>query len=249
MKQRIFWINLLLVAAAVWLGWLLRANWLEARQRERDYLNRRANSVPAAPYQAQPAAPPAVASSYAEVALRTLFSRDRNPNVIVDPPPPPPPPPPVPEFPKAYGVMDLGDGPMIFLSVQAGGRQRPYKQGAVVGPWKIVAIDVDRVTLEWTEQNKTFVKTLDELKDRGGAPAAPTAANYAPAASETVTVQKIEEVKPTGNVNGPGTTSTGSSVKLCNPGDTSPAGAVVDGYRKVVTRTPFGEVCRWEPVQ
>jgi len=247
MKQRILWVNLLLLAVALALGWQLRKNWLEARQREQDYLKRRAQAVGVAAYEAPAASAPASASSYADVALRTLFSRDRNPNVIVDPPPPPPPPPPVPAFPKAYGVIDLGDGPLIFLVGQEGGRQRPYKQGDTLGPWKIAQIETDRVTLEWTEQNKTFVKTLDELKDRAGA-AGQQASSYTPAPSESPRVQPIADIKPTGPVNGPGTTSTGSSVKLCNPGDTSPAGAVVDGYRKIVTRTPFGEVCRWEPV-
>jgi hypothetical protein len=62
-----------------------------------------------------------------------------------------------------------------------------------------------------------------------------------------VITQTIAPIEVKGPVNAPGATS--GQVKLCNPGDTSPAGAVVDGYRKVVTRTPFGEVCRWEPVQ
>jgi hypothetical protein len=49
-------------------------------------------------------------------------------------------------------------------------------------------------------------------------------------------------------VQGPGET-THFGVKLCNPGDTSPVGAVVDGYRKVLSPTPFGSSCLWEPVQ
>jgi hypothetical protein len=34
-------------------------------------------------------------------------------------------------------------------------------------------------------------------------------------------------------------------VKNCKPGDTSPAGTVVDGYKKVIEQTPFGAACRW----
>ena len=30
------------------------------------------------------------------------------------------------------------------------------------------------------------------------------------------------------------------------PGDTTPAGTVQDGMRKVVTKSPFCDVCRWE---
>jgi hypothetical protein len=38
-------------------------------------------------------------------------------------------------------------------------------------------------------------------------------------------------------------------IRLCNPGDTSPEGSVVDGFRKVSSPTPFGSSCLWEPVQ
>jgi hypothetical protein len=34
-------------------------------------------------------------------------------------------------------------------------------------------------------------------------------------------------------------------MKACQPGDTSPAGTVVDGYKKIVEQTPFGPACRW----
>lgn len=247
MKQRIVVINVLLLAMAAWCGWLLRQNWLEARQREREVLARRASALPAAGYQAAALATPAQPAGYADVALRTLFSRDRNPNVVLDPPPPPPPPTPVPAFPKAYGVMDLGSGPLVFLG-QGGGKQRPYRQGEVLGPWKIVKIADEKITLEWTDEKKTFEKTLDELRDRGGASSGEAAASNAGAPPpDAVITQTIAVAKPEGPVNAPGQTS--GQVKLCNPGDTNPAGAVVDGYRKVVIRTPFGEVCRWDPVQ
>ena len=49
-----------------------------------------------------------------------LFSRDRNPTVVLDPPPPPPPPPQMPPLPVAYGVMDLGSGPTAILAEKPG---------------------------------------------------------------------------------------------------------------------------------
>ncbi len=33
--------------------------------------------------------------------------------------------------------------------------------------------------------------------------------------------------------------------KACVPGDTSPAGTVLNGYTKVIEATPFGNACRW----
>ncbi|MBI4876733.1 MAG: hypothetical protein HY822_19020, partial [Acidobacteria bacterium] len=38
-------------------------------------------------------------------------------------------------------------------------------------------------------------------------------------------------------------------MRACQPGDSSPVGTVVDGMRKVVTKTPFSVICRWEPVK
>ena len=37
--------------------------------------------------------------------------------------------------------------------------------------------------------------------------------------------------------------------KTCTPGDSSPAGTVADGYRKVLVATPFGNSCHWEEVK
>jgi hypothetical protein len=37
-------------------------------------------------------------------------------------------------------------------------------------------------------------------------------------------------------------------IKLCQAGDSNPAGTVVDGYRKVIKATPFGGICSWEPL-
>ena len=46
---------------------------------------------------------------------------------------------------------------------------------------------------------------------------------------------------------GPGE-DTGRGYKVCQPNDSTPDDSVVDGYRKVSLRTPFGNACRWDPV-
>ena len=38
-------------------------------------------------------------------------------------------------------------------------------------------------------------------------------------------------------------------VKPCVAGDNQPPGTVVAGYKKVVSQTPFGAACRWEPAK
>lgn len=41
----------------------------------------------------------------------------------------------------------------------------------------------------------------------------------------------------------------GQGYRSCVPGDNSPSGTIVDGYRKVMTKSPFGVSCGWEKSQ
>jgi hypothetical protein len=41
----------------------------------------------------------------------------------------------------------------------------------------------------------------------------------------------------------------GLGYRSCAPGDNSPGGTIADGYRKVVTTSPFGVSCGWEKIQ
>jgi hypothetical protein len=146
----------------------------------------------------------------------------------------------MPSLPVAYGVIDLGEGPMIFLAEKPGGPQKAYKAGDVVGPFKLVSVDRNEVVLDWEgkEVRKPYVDLMDRAALAHRAPG-PTPAKAAPQAEQV----KIEPVKA-----GPGT-DLGATTRACVPGDTTPAGTVENGYRKVVSRTPFGESCRWEAVQ
>src|SRR3974390_1711647 len=76
-----------------------------------------------------------VPAEYIEVAQRTLFSKDRNPNVVVTPPPPPPPPAPMPALPTYTGQMALGE-PVIFLSFP-GVDKKSYHPGDEIGPFTL----------------------------------------------------------------------------------------------------------------
>ena len=119
MKRRILFLNLVLLGAAGLLAYEIRQNWLAAQARERQMLAARPATVTVPAPVATPIPAIASAAGYADLAMRTLFAKDRNPNVIVDPPPAPPPPPPVPPFPYAYGVMDLGDGSTITFGLRS----------------------------------------------------------------------------------------------------------------------------------
>ncbi|MCS7316027.1 MAG: hypothetical protein RMI94_11600, partial [Bryobacterales bacterium] len=106
MKRRLLVLNLALAALAALAGWRVRARWLEARHREAMVLGQQVKPLPPPPYAALPAPEPLRAADYIEAAEKMLFSRDRNPTVVVEAPPEKP----LPPLPVLYGVMDLGDG-------------------------------------------------------------------------------------------------------------------------------------------
>jgi hypothetical protein len=64
------------------------------------------------------------------------------------------------------------------------------------------------------------------------------------ASPETVTTPSTGDAKTAR----PGT-GVGEGYRSCVPGDNSPSGTVVDGYRKVMTTSPFGVSCGWEKIQ
>jgi hypothetical protein len=41
----------------------------------------------------------------------------------------------------------------------------------------------------------------------------------------------------------------GGGFRTCVPGDNSPAGTALAGYKKVLAQTMFGQTCHWEPAQ
>src|SRR5437868_2050466 len=116
MNRMILLLNLALVALAGVLAWQMRIRWNNAQVHERDVLTQspRVKQILAPPPPPVLKAP--TPADYVDVAQRTLFARDRNPNVIVDAPPPPPPPPPMPALPHYHGQMSLGT-PIVILSL------------------------------------------------------------------------------------------------------------------------------------
>ena len=245
MKRRIMFLNAVLLSAAGLLAYEIRQNWLAGQARERQMLAARPATVPVPVPPATPVPAMTPAAGYADLAMRTLFAKDRNPNVILEPPPPAPPPPPVPPFPYSYGVMDLGDGPLIAMAPR-GGRQRFYQKGAQVGEFKLLDVRQDSVVLEWS--GKTFEKKLSDLVDRsgGGEEVQRTAG---PAAGPPIYNQAPTPPPIAKGEAAPGGVDIGGGIRSCNAGDTSPTGTVVGGLRKIVTTTPFGSNCRWEPVR
>ncbi|HEY3743271.1 MAG TPA: hypothetical protein VGL53_25670 [Bryobacteraceae bacterium] len=240
MTRRLFYLNALLLLISIGLGTRLRMLWSDARQRE-DMV--RLNGERRLIYRGSAPAPQVQAvnaTAYSDIAMRTLFSKDRNPTVIVDVVPPAPEPP-VPPFPKSNGVMMFGgpDEARVILTEHNGAGQKIYKFGDTVGDWEIVKFDSKTITLKW--HDKEFTKELADLVDNN--PIAPVQATQAPAGGSSAVVVKGDS----GGVPRPDI-PLGNGTKSCAPGDTSPNGTIADGMKKIVVANPFGTSCHWEAV-
>ncbi len=246
MRGRLLVVNLLLLAGCAAAGWRLKTAHEERVRRQREFLQERATAAPAPPLSLpapQPQAPPAM---YLPVAQHLLFHKDRNPDVVIEVAAPKP----VPPLPRYYGMMNFGDGPRVVLAVP-GGPQKSYVPGDEVGDFRLVEVEPDGLVFAW--EDRTIRARFDELRDKSGSPppAEPQRGqlpSVEPAAQQVQPVASVATVNAPEEAKGPGG-EPGAPTRPCQPGDSSPAGAVADGYRKVVRRTPFGPTCYWEKVQ
>jgi len=232
MKKKLLLLDVALLALLALLGGRLREKWLDARKRESVALGQRVTPAPPPPYAVLSAPPPLTPADYAPVAQQMLFSADRNPAVVVVQAPPPEPPPP----PSFYGALNI-DGPMAIMSVTPTSPHKQVRFGEKIGEYTLVKVTRDEVILDW--QGKQVVKKIHELMARQPVEQA------AAAAPAPVAAGAVKDLSPQ-KQSGPGS-DLGAGARSCVPGDTSPAGATMDGLRKVVKASPFGEVCRWEP--
>lgn len=234
-------LNLVLLAVISGAVWRLRVEWLAAQAREQALLKRGVKPAPAPPYSPLPKAEPVLPANFADIAQKMLFSRDRNPTVVVETAPPPPPKP-MPPLPVLRGVMNLGDGPTAIMSEKKGAEPRDFRPGQQVGEFKLVAINNQEIVLNW--DGKEVRKKVDDLIDHSveeSATSASQARSAAPAAASAQPAAPLVQ-------SGPGV-EMGKGLRACVKGDTAPAGTVVDGLKKVVSESPFGQVCRWEAVK
>jgi len=239
MNRKLWLLNILLLALAVFAGWQLRNRWQANKARAAAELGVHVPPIPGPPFTAAPVPPAALPAGYVAIAQKDLFDRSRNPDVIVEKPPAPPPVP-VPPLPVYHGSMDLGDGPEAILSVNAGAPQQATRPGEMIGPFKLVDITRQDLTLEWDGQ--LIRKELDEITHRGGAPQEAGAVGRTEAPAPVVQAQtELPRAK------GPGGEALNGS-RICQPNDTTPFGAVQDGLRKTEIATPFGKTCLWDPV-
>jgi hypothetical protein len=237
LNKKLWLLNLLLAGAAAYGGVQLRKEWHSAKDREKTKLGRPVDPGPTPVWRPLPAEQPVLAASYGPVAQKFLFDRERNPNVVVEVKAPPPPPP-MPALPIFRGMMELPSRPPVaFLSVTAEGAQQAVHPGEPIGQFKLLAVNSEEITFEWNGQKVT--KRVDEMP-RSAAP--PPEAQVA-SATTTATPAAPPPPPPTG----PGAL-TPFGTRDCSLKDGHNDGDMVDGYKKVVHHTPFGENCSYDPV-
>ena len=187
MNRRLVLLNLALLALAGALVWTLRTNWLAAQARERAVLQRKvaAKAVLAPP--ALPGVKTVAPAEYIDVAGKMLFSKDRNPTVVVEAPKPAPEPV-MPALPSYHGQMAF-DEPVILLSTSSNAAQRSYHAGEQVGDFKLVSFDAARVAFEW--KGKNVERKLEELRPKETATQASAQATAPASASAASTVRSV----------------------------------------------------------
>jgi hypothetical protein len=241
LKPKLIALNLMLAAGVLVIGWQARVRWQEWQAQRKANLNVRIRTVnpPTVAPVPKPEAPTAV--KYADVATKNLFAVDRNPTVIIDPPPPAPPPKPMPPLPVVYGTMGLPSGIKAIMAAKPGETSVAVRTGDTIGEFKILALSPQKVTFEWNE--KQVERRIEDLADRSGpaanvaqGPAAPTPGPAAPAPQPAA--QSTNSNPSVGVV-------LTATERACRPGESSPAGTVADGYKKTITLSPFGAICRW----
>ena len=247
MNRKIILLNVVLLAMAGWLCWTLRAKWLELHRHEHTVL---AASVRARPGFQQPpiqATKPFAPTEYNDVVQNDVFSKDRNPNVIIDPPPAPPPappPPPMPDLPAYYGTMAFFGDPVILLSLPKG-PQKKYHAGDKVGPFKLVSFDREKVVFDW--DGKIVERKPEDLKEKESVQQQAETAD--PVQPKFVPVKLIPDPPPNApKISEKIGADNGGGVHMCVAGDTTPPGTIIDGYKKVVTMNMFGATCMWQSV-
>jgi hypothetical protein len=268
-NKKVLLLNLALLALAGLLLWQLRLRRQQAEMHERAVLLKNAQArvvlAPPAPAPVPPVAP----SEYIDSVQKMLFSKDRNPNVIVDPPPAPkpaPPPPPMPALPRYYGQIHFGGDPVVILSTATSSAQKSYAVGEKITvddpackniekeypgicDFKLLAFDKDSITFEWNGQD--VEKKLNDLKSKDAPPQQVAAAPPPPPAQQANAVTSIGGAASSANNPPPAVgNDMGGGLHACtNPDDGSPSGTVVGGYRKVINQGLMGKSCYWEQVK
>jgi hypothetical protein len=237
-NSKLIAVNVGLAAALALIAWQGRVRWEEAKAERRANLNQPIRHI-TPPRPVPDAKPEGVqAAKYADVATKNLFSKDRNPTVVVEAPKVEAPKP-MPPLPVVYGVLTLSSGTKAIMAEKSGATSKSVRAGDAIGDFKILAMDSSKVTFEW--DGKPVERNIDDLVDHSGATVAAGVGSAGPAAPPPK-----PDAPPTAAALGADNGTTEAPTKACIPNEKSAIGSVVDGYRKTGVMTPFGMMnCLW----
>ena len=243
-------LNILLVLALGAIVWQARSSWQQAQTKRRNNLSVKVKPLPAPPITPAPKPDAAPATKYADVAMKDLFSKDRNPTVVIEPPKIEPPKK-MPPLPVVYGVLGLPSGTKAIMAEKAGAGSRSVHAGDTIGEFTIAALDPQNVTFNW--DGKQISRKIEDLIDRSNTPGTAGAQSAAVQPGANSNAPPAQAAPPPPNSGqpvapGPGK-PTGGGIYACLPGDASPSGTVVNGLKKSSVPTPFGPICNWTAVQ
>jgi hypothetical protein len=240
MNPKIIALNVVLLAIVVYAGVTFRREVQMAKARQLAIIQASVQpvSTPVVTPLSYPA--PAAATAYTAVATRNLFHPSRNPDIPIEVPiVPPAPPKPMPALPAYRGAMNLAEEPVALLAL-GNAPTKPVQIGEQIGPFKLVDFNTVDITFEWDGQ--IVRRTLEHLSD------------HSARASVTSTVETVRIAAPAPVAApvipqplGPGP-MTPRGTATCLPNDSTPAGTVQNGLKKVMIPTPFATACLWEPV-
>jgi hypothetical protein len=244
LKAKLILLNVLLVVALGAVAWQARNQLKRAKANRRGNLNVQLMPLPTPPLTPAPKPDAAPAMKYADVATKDLFSKDRNPTVVIEPPKVEPPKK-MPPLPVVYGVLGLSSGTKAIMSEKAGAAGKPVRAGDTIGEFRIAALTPETVTFDW--DSKQISRKIEDLIDRsGGAPAGGAAAS----GGQPGAAVAVQQTSAPAIVAGPGKEVPGQASRPCVPGDPSPPGTVVNGYKKTGVYGPMGLMaCSWVPNQ
>jgi len=211
-------LNLALLALAGALVWTLRTNWLAAKARERAVLQRKVAARAVLPPPALPAVKAVAPAEYIDVAGKMLFSKDRNPTVVVEPPKPAPEPV-MPALPNYHGQMTIGE-PVILLSVSANAAQRSYHAGDQIGDFKLVSFDENHVAFEW--KGKNVERKPEQLRPKETVAQAGAQSGAQSAASSSASTTAATPVRPVASLDHPAPAAPAASLNSASASTTPP---------------------------
>jgi len=242
LRPRLIILNLALVGGLAAVGYQARLEWQRSQAERKAHLNVPVKAPAVPPPAAAPKPETASPIRYEDVAKRNLFSKDRSPDVIVEPPKPvevkkmPP-------LPVVYGVMALPSGVRAIMAELKGNAGRGVREGDRIGEFQVAALDPEKVVFQWNGER--IERRIEDLIDRSG-PARQDNGGNAPAPRGPAAPPPPQAQQPANAPPRMGP-ATGENSRACVPGENSPPGTVLDGYHKTVVQTPFGPMgCRWE---